>query len=392
MIKRQLEPLLVERLAESPAVVLLGPRQVGKTTLARAVAAHYPDALFLDLEKATDRAALQRPEMFLAGQRNRLVVLDEVQALPDLFMALRPEIDADRRPGRFLLLGSASGALLRQTAESLAGRVAYLTLPGLTAWEMKAGMATNPAGLQSLWLRGGLPPSALAPDDRRSFNWRQDFINTFLHRDLPGLGVRVPAETLRRFWQMLAHAHGQLFNASQLGMSLGGASHATTTRHLDTLTDALVARRLMPHLANVGKRLVKSHKVYLRDSGLLHALLGIETAQALQGHPMAGASWEGFVIEQIAAALPPQATLSFYRTAAGAELDLLVHHQGRLLAFEVKLSTAPKPTKGFWQALQDLKPDAAYVVAPVVHRYPLAEGVEVLPVEALQAVLGSIQT
>ena len=241
--------------------------------------------------------------------------------------------------------------------------------------------------MQSLWLRGGFPLSSLAPNDNASYVWRQDFIRSFLQRDLPDMGVRVPAETLRRFWHMLAHLQGQMFNASQLGLSLGGASHTTATRYLDVLVDAMMVRRLPPHLPNVGKRLVKSPKVYLRDSGLLHALLGIATVHDLQGHPVAGASWEGFVVEQVAAGLPPDAHLSYYRTAAGTELDLVIEHRARKVGVEIKFSSAPKPAKGFWRALQDLQIDRAYVVAPVPGRYPLAEGVEVLPLAGLASLL-----
>lgn len=385
MLLRRLQATIEQRLARYPAVVLLGPRQVGKTTLAQAIAAAHAGAVVLDLERESDRAVLGRPELFLPLHRERLVVLDEVQHLPALFAQLRPEIDADRRAGRFLLLGSASGALLRQTSESLAGRVAYVELTPLLAAELEADLATT----QTLWLRGGYPLSYLAGDDEAAFQWRQDFIATFLQRDLPALGVRVPAETLRRFWTMLAHLHGQLFNASQLGRSLGGASHATATRYLDTLVDTLMVRRLEPVLANVGKRLVKSPKVYVRDSGLLHALLGLATVQQLQGHPVAGASWEGFVVEQVAAALPAGAQLGFYRTAAGAELDLVVDGPAGRVGIEVKFSAAPKPAKGFWQALQDLAIERAFVVAPVPRRYPLAAGVEVLPVAEIGRVVGA---
>lgn len=387
MIERHLQSLIERRLLQSPAVVLLGPRQVGKTTLANAIAARHPAAMVLDLERESDRAALQRPELFFAAHRDRLLILDEVQLAPQLFAALRPEIDAHRRAGRFLLLGSASGDLLRQSGESLAGRVSYLELTPLLATELPVAVAADLAGLQSLWLRGGFPLSYLAPDDEASYAWRQDFIRTFLQRDLPGMGVRVPAETLRRFWQMLAHLQGQLFNASQLGISLGGASHTTASRYLDVLIDTMMVRRLPPHLANVGKRLVKSPKVYLRDSGVLHALLGIASVQHLQGHPIAGASWEGLVVEQVAAALPADAHLSFHRTAAGAELDLVIERGARKVGVEIKFSSAPKPAKGFWQSLQDLQIDRAFVIAPVSRRYPLAEGVEVVPLAEATALL-----
>ncbi len=381
MLVRRLEELVARRLRQSPAVVLLGPRQVGKTTLARAIASGHANALILDLERESDRAALRRPELFFAAHRDRLLVLDEVQLVPEIFAALRPEIDADRRAGRFLLLGSASGDLLRQSGESLAGRVSYLELTPFLASELPVSDLSD---LQRLWLRGGFPRSYLADDDEASYAWRQDFVGTFLQRDLPAMGVRVPAETLRRFWQMLAHLQGQLFNASQLGLSLGGASHSTAGRYLDLLVDTMMVRRLEPHLANVGKRLVKSPKVYLRDSGLLHALLGLAEVRDLQGSPVAGASWEGFVVEQVAAALPQDARLGFYRTAAGTEIDLVIERGTRKWAVEIKFSSAPKPTKGFWQGLQDLQIDRAYVVAPVVRGYPLAEGVEVVPVGAIR--------
>ncbi len=397
MLNRQLQTLATNRLLQMPAVALLGPRQVGKTTLAHAIAAQHPDALLLDMERASDRAAVAHAELFFPAHRQRLVVLDEVQLVPDLFSALRPEIDADRRAGRFLLLGSASAGLLRQTGESLAGRVAYLELTPLLLAELlappaDAAPAHTAAALttvQQLWLRGGYPRSLLASSDEASFSWRQDFIKTFLQRDLPGLGVRVPTETMRRFWTMLAHLQGQAFNASLLGQSLGGASHTTTTRYLDHLVDTLMLRRLPPHLVNVGKRLVKSPKVYVRDSGLLHALLGLASVQDLQGHPVAGASWEGFVVEQVAAALPADAQLGCYRTAAGTELDLVVEHRGRKLGIEIKFSSAPKPLKGFWNALQDLQLSTAWVVAPVPRPYPLAPGVDVVPVWAVASQLAA---
>ncbi|MCC7311656.1 MAG: ATP-binding protein [Sulfuritalea sp.] len=379
MLQRQLAPLIANRLQRQPAVALLGPRQVGKTTLARQVAAGMPNAVFLDLELEADRARLARPDLFFARHRDRLVVLDEVQVKPDLFTQLRPEIDAERRAGRFLLLGSASGPLLRQSAESLAGRIAYLELTPFLVAELGAAVAGHPAAAASaLWLRGGFPRSFLAADDADSLAWRSDFIATFLARDLPQLGVTIPAETLRRFWRMCAHLHGQLFNASQLGAALGGVAHTTVGRYLDLLVDALVLRRLPPYLINIGKRLVKAPKVYVRDSGILHALLNLRSLDDLGGHPVAGLSWEGFVIEQILATLPPLTTAGFYRTSAGAELDLVVEQAGRRIGFEVKLSTAPTVSRGFWNACEDLGVSRAYVVAPVLEPYPLADNVEVI--------------
>lgn len=382
MFKRQCWQTLERQLAWNPAVLLLGPRQVGKTTLARAVAAARPGTVFLDLERESDRARLAAPELFFAQHRDQLVVLDEVQFVPDLFNHLRPEIDADRRPGRFLLLGSAAGDVLRQRAESLAGRIGHVELTPLLAAEVPA-VAADLGALQQLWQRGGFPLSVTATSDAQSYAWRSDFIQTLLQRDLRSWGVNVAADTLHRFWRMLAHLQGQIFNASQIGQSLGGAAHTTATRYLGTLVDAMVVRRLEPLLPNIGKRLVKSPKVYVRDSGLVHALLGIADIDALQGHPVAGASWEGFVIEQVAALMPADATLSFYRTAAGTELDAVVERGSRRIGIEVKFSSAPKPTRGFWQALEDLGVEQAYVVAPVAEPYPLARNVEVIPVTQL---------
>lgn len=374
MLKRLALDAITERLAFQPAVVLLGPRQVGKTTLARTLAAELPGSLFLDLEQESDRARLVNPQLFFSQYRDRLVILDEVQVMPELFAALRPEIDAARKPGRFLLLGSASGKLLNQSSESLAGRVSYLELAPLLLAEI--GPETD--AWKKLWLRGGFPTSYTASTDRVSGLWRADFIKTFLTRDIPQAGVSIPAETLRNFWRMCAHLNGQLFNASQIGQALGGMSHATIGRYLDLFVDTMMLRRLEPFYTNLGKRLVKSPKVYVRDSGLLHALLNIQSFDDLLGHPVVGHSWEGFVIEQISGAMPAFSDINFYRTAAGAELDAVVTTGDRRIGYEIKFSQSPKPGKGFWNACEDLGVERAYVVAPVTDPYPLAENVQVI--------------
>jgi uncharacterized protein len=379
MINRFALASLKERLALQPAVVLLGPRQVGKTTLARELAATRPDAVFLDLEQEEDRARLANPQLFFSMYRDRLVILDEVQTMPSLFAVLRPEIDAARNPGRFLLLGSASGKLLNQSAESLAGRVSYLELSPFLLTEIVA----ERDAWKNLWLRGGFPSSYTAENDRFSSLWRGDFLKTFLTRDLPQAGVTIPAETLRRFWRMSAHLTGQLFNASQIGQALGGMSHTTVGRYLDLFVDAMMIRRLEPCFVNLGKRLVKSPKVYVRDSGLLHALLNIQTFDELLGHPVVGHSWEGFVLEQIAGIMPPFADLNFYRTAAGTELDAVVTDGDRRIGYEIKFSQSPKPGKGFWNACEDLGVERAFIVAPVAQPYPIAENVQVIPPEML---------
>jgi hypothetical protein len=374
MIPRRLAPALATALAESPAVALLGPRQVGKTTLALAVAGSRP-SIYLDLESEADRAKLAEPELYLADHADKLVILDEIQRTPQLFGSLRGLIDAGRRRaqarGRFLVLGSASIDLLKQSSESLAGRIRYLELAPLDAGEVGGER------LDTLWLRGGFPESLLAGSDAASLRWRADFIRTYLERDIPRLGPRIPAETLRRLWTMLAHSQGGLLNAAALARALV-VDGKTVASYLDLLVDLLLVRRLTPWHGNIGKRLVKSPKVYVRDSGLVHGLLGLGDREGLLAHPVAGASWEGLAIESLIAAAPDGAEPFFFRTAAGAEIDLLLKLPGQRQpwAIEIKRGLAPKIERGFHLACDAVRPGRRMVVYGGSERFPLAEDVE----------------
>ncbi|MDD2928322.1 MAG: ATP-binding protein [Sideroxydans sp.] len=382
MLNRRLLPDIERSLTDFPAVALLGPRQAGKTTLAKSIASERTGNLYLDLERPSDLAKLADPELFLSRHENKLIVLDEVQRKPELFAVLRSLIDQQRTPGRFLLLGSASPQLLQQASESLAGRIIFHELGPFDVSEVQPGFTA----LQDFWLRGGYPPSWLATSDAASFAWRESFIATHLERDIPAFGIRVPGTTLRRFWQMIAHMHGQLWNASRLASGFG-VSAPTVQHYLDILEATYMLRRLPPLQANLGKRLVKSPKVYLRDSGLLHALLGIGSLNDLAGHPIVGASWEGWVLEQIAQLIGAQWQLSFYRTASGAEIDIVAERGKRKIGFEIKFSSAPAPSKGFWLSIDDLKLERAYIVAPVESGYPLAPNVEVVSAAQLADVV-----
>ncbi len=375
MIGRRIYAELAERLEEAPAVALIGPRQVGKTTLALEIA-EARLSIYLDLESDADRAKLAEPELYLSEHEDKLVILDEVHRLPNLFQILRGLIDSGRRKGRragrFLLLGSASIDLLRQSGESLAGRISYLEMHPLDALEVGQGQ------VERLWVRGGFPDSFLAGSDRASQRWRQDFIRSYLERDIPMFGPRIAAETLRRFWTMLAHHQSGLLNAADFARSLG-VDNKTVASYLDLLVDLLLVRRLEPWHNNAGKRLVKSPRIYVRDSGLVHTLLGLSTAEDVLGHPVAGASWEGFVIETLIAAAPEGTRANFYRTAAGAEIDvLLTLPGGALWAVEIKRSLQPKLERGFHHACSDLAPTRRLLVYPGDERYPLGEGVEVM--------------
>jgi len=386
MLARRALPAVQDALQRQAAVALLGPRQVGKTTLALSIA-ESSGALYLDLESRSDRDKLSDPALFLRAYEDRLVILDEIHRVPELFQTLRGLIDQGRRHGRrhgrFLVLGSASIDLLRQSGESLAGRIAYVEMGPFDVLE--AG--TRESEVEKLWLRGGFPDSFLARSDEESLLLRGDFIRTYLERDVPLFGPRIPAETLERLWTMLAHGQGTLLNASRLATSLS-VSVPTVVRYIDLLVDLLLVRRLTPFHSNAGKRLVKSPKIYVRDSGIVHALLGIEDRHALAGHPVVGASWEGFVIENLLAAAPQRTQASFYRTSAGAEIDLVLDlPKGGRWVVEIKRSLQAKPEKGFHIASEDLKPAKRFVVHAGSDRYPLGQDLEAIGVRAMAHML-----
>lgn len=380
MFTRQLLPLLLDELQHSPAVALLGPRQSGKTTLALQAAKSIP-SIYLDLESERDRAKLAQPELYLADHLDKLVILDEVHRTPHLFPVLRGMIDqarrAGQRAGQYLLLGSAGLDLLQQSGETLAGRIAYLELGSLNLLE------TGAAQLNTLWLRGGFPESLSAPSDARSLRWRQNFIRAYLERDIPQFGPRIAADTLRRFWTMLAHHQSGLLNVAQLARNIG-VDAKTAQSYIDLLCALLLVRRLPPWHANLGKRLVKSSKVYVRDSGLVHALLEIESKEALLSHMVLGASWEGFVIENLLSCAPSSAQAYFYRTSGGAEVDLLlVWPGGEIWAIEIKRSLTPKLERGFHAACEDLLPKRKLVVYPGAEGFPLGRDIQAIPLATL---------
>lgn len=405
MIERTLRPHLVAALTDYPAVALLGPRQAGKTTLAQTIGDEWLDktpgsSVYLDLESPGDRQKLTNPEAYLRLHQDHLVILDEVQQMPALFQTLRGLIDQGRRSkrsqtgdsgegtrdgnGRFLLLGSASGELLRQSSESLAGRIAYLELSPLQVREL----ATDQLDL--LWLRGGFPDSFLAKSAAKSLAWRNNLVSTYLERDIPSYGARIPAETLRRLWTMLAHQQGGLLDVSQLGKNLM-MDAKTVNRYLDVLVDLMLLRRLQPWHSNAGKRLVKSPKLYVRDSGLTHALLGIASHEALLSHPVVGNSWEGFAVETLLNCAPINTSSGFYRSSNGAEIDLLLDMPGvGLWAIEIKRGTSAKPRRGFYAACDDLQPARRWLVHAGADRYPLGDGVEALGLRELAVLIGQL--
>lgn len=388
MIPRAARSELDRALSRQAAVALIGPRQVGKTTLAHEVAAGRP-SVYLDLENPSDRAKLSEPELFLERHADKLVILDEIHRVPELFSTLRGIIDKGRREGRgtgrFLVLGSAAIELMRQS-ETLAGRIVYLDMGSLNILE------TGADARDTLWLRGGFPDSFLAPDDGQSLALRRDFIRTYLERDVPMFGPRIPPETLERLWTMLAHSQGSLLNSSRLATGIG-MSAPTVTSYLGLLVDLLLVRRLPPYHRNVGKRLVKSPKTYVRDSGILHALLGIRDFDSLLGHPVIGASWEGFVIENLLAACPPGTRAGFYRTAAGAEIDLVLELGAKdgTWAVEIKRSAATGLQKGNHHALHDIQPRRSFYVHGGTDRFPLTADTEAISLHELAAELAALE-
>ncbi|PZP92151.1 MAG: ATPase [Variovorax paradoxus] len=388
MLNRSAHAFLRDRLGDMPAVVLLGPRQVGKTTLARQIAAQWPGgAVYLDLERPADRLRLEDADAYLRAQQGRLVVMDEIHRAPGIFEVLRGSIDERRqdglRSGQFLLLGSAALDLMRQSSETLAGRVAYVDMAPVDTQEAaQAGIADA-----QLWLRGGFPDSLLAIDDRRSLDWRRDFIRSYLERDVPMFAPRMPAEAIGRLWTMLAHQQGGVLNQARIASALG-VSNPTIDRYIDLLVDLRLVLRLRPWSGNVGKRLVKSPKVYVRDSGVLHALLELQTLNDLLGHPVSGLSYEGHCIASLVQAAGTRRAPYFYRTHAGAEIDLVLEQGGRpAIAIEIKRSTAPSLDKGFGVACDDLGITERYVVYPGTERFPLRQGATALGLRELAELL-----
>lgn len=392
MISRNIESIVRTRLTSVvPAVVLLGPRQVGKTTLARKIAADWHGgAVYLDMERPADRRRLDDADAYLRAQSGKLVVIDEIQRAPGLFEVLRGIID-DRRAtgerfGHFLLLGSAALELMQQSSETLAGRVSYLEIGAVDILEAEAAHLSA----ETLWVRGGFPDSLLASGDGPSLDWRQDFVRSYLERDVPMFAPRMPAEALGRLWTMLAHQQGGLLNQARLAAGLG-VSAPTVTRYTDLLVDLQLVRRLAPWSGNVGKRLVKAPKIYVRDSGIVHALLNLETLNDVLGHPVAGLSYEGFAIETLLASAGPRFKPYFYRTHDGAEIDLLLERGGKAeIAIEIKRSSAPTLDKGFGIACDDVNISQRYVVYPGEETWPVRYGAQAIGVAALARQLQNI--
>lgn len=378
-IDREITPKVEQSLEDYPVVALLGARQVGKSTLAKKLCAGFESAIYLDLESPRDLNKLQDPETFFELNKDALICLDEIQRMPGLFEVLRAVVDKTGQ--RFLVLGSASRDLIQQSSETLAGRIAYLNITPFLKKEIP-NIKWN-----THWLRGGYPKSVLAKNNEISFEWRLNYIRTFLERDIPQLGFNIPANTLRRLWQMLAHNQGQTLNSAKLGSSIDKS--ANTVRHyIDILEQTFLLRTLAPYSINVKKRLVKSPKVYLRDSGLLHALLDVESMNDLMGHPIYGSSFEGYAIENILLNLPRWQAY-FYRTAGGAELDLVLRKGSEIVAVEIKASSTPKPSRGFWSSCEDIGATRKFVVGMVEKGYPIKNSASVCHVSGLIKAMSS---
>ncbi|MCP4268607.1 MAG: ATP-binding protein [Candidatus Brocadiaceae bacterium] len=377
-IPRLVQKETKECLCDFPVVTILGPRQCGKSTLAHHISSKFKNTIYLDLEKPSDLRKLEEAELYLQTHSDQMICLDEIQRKPDLFPVLRSLIDEKKKKGRFLILGSASRDLISQSSETLAGRIAYIELTPFLYPEISQ-KSKSIKNLFRLWIRGGFPESFLARNEISSIRWRENFIRTFLERDIPQLGFRIPVKSIQRLWGMLAHNHGQIINSSRIGESIG-ASHITIRSYIDLLVQTFMVRVLPPHEPNLKKRLIKSPKVYIRDSGILHTLLEIEDFDNLMGHPVYGASWEGFVIENIISKLPKW-NASFYRTSSGTEVDLILQKGKKKIAVECKASTAPQVSKGFWNALKDLAINEAWIISPVKEEYPVKKNVKVSPLE-----------
>ena len=379
IIARSCTATILKRLQTNPAVALLGARQVGKTTIADLIRQQFPKTIYLDLERPADLNKLSDPEAFFKQFNDHLICLDEIQRVPDIFPILRGVIDRGRRNTQFLILGSASRDLLRQSSESLAGRISYIEITPFNHCEVTL------LKTEEHWLKGGYPRSLLAQDNETSVQWREDYIRTFLERDIPLLGFHIPAATLGRFWRMLSHCHGQILNASKLADSMGVSSH-TIRKYIDLLEQTFLVRVLPPYFGNIKKRLVKSPKVYIRDSGLLHTLLNIETMENLFAHPIYGVSFEGFVIENILAQFPRWQPF-YFRTSNGAEVDLILKKGEKTVAIEIKSSTTPKLSKSFFNAIEMIKADQVLVVAPVDSTYPLNQDITVTPLSNVKNIV-----
>ena len=385
LIVRSKQTLVKEYLNVFPAVAILGSRQCGKSTLIKMMTKQMPKMLYLDLQNREDLAKLSEPSLFFKSNADKVICLDEIQQVPDLFSILRSEIDRDRRVGRFILLGSASRELLQNTSETLAGRIGLIDMTPFTFSELSTD---KKFALNRFWLRGGYPDSYLALSDEYSSLWRESFIRTYIERDIPQFGFQITARQMLRLMSMLAHLHGQMLNCSKLGESLG-LTHPTIKRYIDVLEQTYLIRTLPPFFVNTKKRIIKSPKIYVRDSGLLHQLLQIKTFNNLLGHPIFGASWEGFVVENVCSSLQ-DAEFSFFRSALGEEMDLIVQKNSKLVAIECKASTAPQLTQGFWKTIDLIKPDKTFVVAPIEQKYELRDNVQVVNLGDLLQLLNEI--